>query len=110
MAKWKEGDRVRVIAREVTEEDRKSNRYYEHLAGLVGDVEYLYEGDVIGVKIDPATLSDVTKAVHKEASQRMREKFLSSIGEEQRKTLTAEELNFKVNYSVLVNAADLEKA
>ena len=53
MAKWKAGDRVRVVSRPVTEDDRKSNQYFEHMAGLVGMVEYLYEGKMVSVKIDP---------------------------------------------------------
>ena len=40
-----EGDRVRVVTRSVTADDRKANRYYTHMAGLVGKVENAYEGE-----------------------------------------------------------------
>lgn len=110
MAKWKEGDRVKVVARPVTEDDRKTNRYYEHMAGLVGTVQYLYAENLVSVMIDPAALPKVSADVHKEATSRMRQKFVGSVGEEVKKTLSPEELNFGVNFSVLVDSKDLEKA
>lgn len=110
MSKWKEGDRVRVISRPVTEDDRKTNRYYEHMAGLVGTVQYLYAENLVSVMIDPQELPKVSAAVHTEATSRMRQKFVGSVGEEVKKTLSSEELNFNVNFSVLVDAKDLEKA
>lgn len=105
MSKWKEGDRVRVIGRAVTEDDRKANVYYSHMAGLTGTVEFLYEGAMIGVKVDPTTISGESASVHREATERMRAK----INEEQRKSLEPEEINFPVNFSLLVRAADIEK-
>ena len=42
MSTWKEGDRVRIKTRPVTEEDRKTNRYFDHMAGLVGTVQNIY--------------------------------------------------------------------
>ena len=110
MANWKEGDRVRILKRTVTEEDRKKHRYYEHMVGLVGTVENVYGKDEIAVKIDQDSLSDVTRAVHKEATKRMRTKFLENVSEEQKKQLTTEELNFDANYVLLVQSSDLEKA
>jgi hypothetical protein len=109
MPKWKEGDRVRVVVRKVTEEDRKKNRYFDHMAGLVGSVQNVYSDTEIAVKIDTETLSDVTADVHKTATQRMRDKFVNSISEEQKKSLTKEELEFGAHYVLLVQAADLEK-
>jgi hypothetical protein len=109
MTTWKEGDRVRVISREVTEEDRKTNRYYEHMAGLVGVVQNVYNDTEIAVKIDPEFMTKVTGDVQREATNRMREKFASNISEEQKKQLSKEELEFEAHYVQLVQGQDLEK-
>ena len=110
MPNWKEGDKVRVVTRPVTDEDREGNRYYEHMAGLVGLVQNTYSKDEIAVKIDLDGLSKITTEVHKESSKRMRDKFAGSVSEEQRKQLTAEELNFTPHYVLLCRSEDLEKA
>jgi hypothetical protein len=110
MAKWKEGDRVRVVKRAVTEDDRKKNKYFEHMAGLVGTVQNVYSADEISIKVDPESLGKVTEDVHKQATQRMRDKFLNAISEEQKKQLTKEELDFDAHYVLLVQSNDLEKA
>ncbi len=108
MAKLAEGDKVRIITRAVTEEDRKSNRYFDHMAGLTGTVQNVYGPEEVAVMIDLNSLSPVSRDVHKVANERMREKFLSSISEEQKKILTDEELNFMAHYMLLVRQADLE--
>ena len=110
MPTWKEGDRVRVVTRAVTEDDRKSSRYYEHMAGLIGTVQNVYSDAEIAIKVDPSCLNKVTGAVQKEATQRMREKFLSNVSEEQKKQLSKEELEFDAHYVQLVQSKDLEKA
>ena len=109
MASWKEGDRVRVLNRKVTDEDRKKGRYFEHMAGLTGTIENIYSKEEIAVKIDIDSLSPVTQKVHKEATKRMRQKFAENVSEEQKKQLTAEELNFDANYVLLLQGSDLEK-
>lgn len=107
--KVKEGDRVKIVTREVTEEDRKSGAYFDHMAGLSGTVQNVYPFDQIAVKIEKSNLANIPADVHKVAVQRMRDKFLSSISEEQKKNLTAEEINFDAHYMLLVKGADLEK-
>lgn len=110
MANWKEGDRVRVVERTVTAEDRQGNRYFEHMAGLVGTVQNIYGNDEIAIKIVPESVTKVTAGVHEASTKRLRDKFASSVGEEQRKLLTTEELNFDTHYVLLVRGADLEKS
>lgn len=110
MAKWKQGDRVKVVSRTVTEEDRKNNTYFEHMAGLIGKVEYLYDHGLVSVKVEPASLSKVSTEVHKEASIRMRGRLNEAVSEEGRKMLTSDELNFPVNFNILVSGDDLESA
>jgi len=109
MAKWKEGDSVRVISREVTEEDRKKNRYFEHRAGLSGIIENVYSDAEIAVRVDTTSMSKITLDVHTTATQRMKDKFLDGLPQEQRRNLTEAELDFKAQYVLLVQATDLEK-
>lgn len=110
MPNWKEGDRVRVVTRPVTDADRDTHSYYEHMAGLVGVVQNTYTKEEIAVKVDPDSLTKITASVHKESTKRMREKFLNSVSEEQKKQLTSEELNFDAHYVLLCRSDDLEKA
>lgn len=105
---WKEGDRVRVIDRPVTEEDRKKSRYFDHMARLTGTIQTIYNSEEIAVRVDAEAMSKITAEVHGNAVSRMREKFVGSVSEEQRKQLTPEELNFGAHYVLLVRAADLE--
>jgi ribosomal protein L21E len=110
MTNWREGDRVKIVTRPVTEDDRKANRYFDHMGGLVGTVQNVYAPDQVAIKVDPQTLTKVSANVHKMATERMREKFLANVSDEQRKQLTSEELNFDANFVLLVRGEDLEKA
>jgi len=110
MAQWKEGDLVQVISREVTEEDRKKNRYFEHMAGLKGTVQNVYNDAEIAVRVDPTSMSKVTHDVHTRSTQRMKDKFLDGLPQEQRRNLTEGELDFKAQYVVLVQSTDLVQA
>jgi hypothetical protein len=103
------GDKVKVVTREVTAEDRKSQRYYGHMAGLSGVVQAVFGEDEIAVKIDPEAMTGAVKEVHQNATVRMRERFLSGANEETKSTLTPEEINFPANYVLLVRSSDLEK-
>ncbi len=107
---FKSGDRVRVVSREVTADDRKSNRYFEHMAGLVGVIESVYGDDEVAVKVDPEVLTNPAKAVHAEATQRMRDRFISQVSEEARSQLTKEEIEFPANFVILARMVDLEAA
>ena len=101
---------MRVVSRPATPVDRKTGRYFEHMAGLIGTVQAVYSPEEVALKVDPDRLCEVTADVHAKAVQRMRDKFLSSIGEEQRKTLTKEELAFNAHFVLLVREQDLEPA
>lgn len=109
MPQFKEGDRVRVVDRPATESDRLAGIFYNHMAGLTGVVQNVYGKEEIAVKVDREALSKISADVHKESVRRMREKFQANISEEQKKQLTAQELNFDAHYMVLVREADLEK-
>jgi hypothetical protein len=109
MAKVKEGDRVRVVDRPVTEQDRKANIYFDHMKGLTGTVANVYGPDEVAVKVDLESLQRVSREVHDMATVRMREKFLANAPEEARKSLTKEELEFVPHSVILVRQDDLEK-
>ena len=107
--KLREGDRVRIISRDVTEEDKKTNRYYKHMAGLTGSVQNIYGETEIAVNIDSESLSKISRDVHKEATLRMRAKLNDALSEVQRKELTKEELEFDTHFMLLCHSNDLEK-
>ncbi len=107
---FKEGDRIRIKSRAVTEDDRKTNRYFEHMGGLTGTVQNVYANNEHAVRIDDSSLSKKTQSVHKEATQRMRAKLLDGLSEVQKKELTKEELEFDVHFMLLVHGEDMEKA
>lgn len=110
MLHWKEGDTVRVISRQVTDEDRKKNRYFEHMAGLSGIIENVYSDAEVAVRVNPDSMSKITREVHVTATQRMKDRFLEGLPQEQKRNLTEAELDFKAQYVVLVQSTDLEKA
>ena len=110
MPKWKEGDAVRVVTRPVTEDDRKTNRYFQHMAGLTGKVTNVYSDNRFAIQVDIDSVGTVVRDVHTVATTRMRDKFAASASEEQKKALTKEEMEFTPNYVLLVEEADLEKA
>jgi len=80
------------------------------MAGLVGAVQSVYSDDEISVRVEPASMTPVTAEVHREATMRMRNRFQSETSEEQKKSLTKEEMEFDANYVVIVQASDLEAA
>lgn len=108
MKDFREGQKVKIVTRPVTEDDRKANRYYEHMAGLTGTITSVFAVDQIAVSIDRDALTSVSKSVHKTSVDRMREKVANSVSEEQRKLLTTEELKFEANFMLLVRSEDLE--
>lgn len=109
MPKWKPGDRVRIVERKVTQEDRTEQTYYDHLARLTGTVQNTYSNGEVAVVIDPDSFSGLMSDVHKTAIKRMRTKFIDSLSEEQKGKLTKEEKQFNANFVVLVRDKDLEK-
>jgi hypothetical protein len=52
----------------------------------------------------------VTKRVHGDAEARLRRTFAERTGEEAKKGLTTEELNFPMNFVILARTVDLVKA
>ena len=109
MSQWKAGQKARVVTRRVTAEDRTKSRYFEHMAGAAGEVQTVYGDGTVALQVEPSSLGETPRGVHRAATLKMREKFANGISEEQRKALTKEELEFDTHYVLLVRAEDLEK-
>ena len=108
MAKFNEGDVVQVVSREATPADAKNQTYYPYFAGLTGTVDKVYDSEVC-VKVDPEALpADVLKR-HTEIQESIKRKWLNGLSGEARNRLTPEEKQFKLSYTILVQATDLEK-
>ena len=107
---FKIGDRVKVIERDVTAEDRKANRYYTHMIGLTGSIQAIYSEDQVSILVENDSMPPVTKRVHGDAEARLRRTFAERTGEEAKKGLTTEELNFPMNFVILARTVDLVKA
>jgi len=107
MAKVKEGDRVRVVNRELTDQDRKVYGFFEHMRGMTGTVENVYTTNEVAVKVDLDSLPKIPSDVHKEGTKKMRERL--ELSEEAKKLLTKEELEFVPHFMLLMRDVDVEK-
>lgn len=108
MAALKEGDRVVIKKRDLSEEDR-ARGLFEHMLGLTGEIANVYADNTLAVMIDRDVLDKTSSAVHAEAERRMRDRFKEAISEEQYKMLSADEKKFQANYVHLVMDIDVEK-
>ena len=107
--KFKEGDYVKIVAREVTAADAKSGLYYQHFSGLTGTVDRIY-GDEICISVDPASLPEGILRRHTAIQESIRRKWLDNLSGEARHRLTPEERQFNLAYTILVQSSDLGKA
>ncbi len=105
----KEGDKVRIVTRDVTADDKKNSVYYSHMAGLTGKVENIFSPTEIAVNIDRDALKDEARKVHFEAEKRMWSKFWNDQSEASKAMFEDDEKIFKANYVLLVREQDLEK-
>ncbi|HEY3265500.1 MAG TPA: hypothetical protein VGM37_01130 [Armatimonadota bacterium] len=108
MPTFKQGDRVRVIARPQSANDIKENAYFPHMGGVEGTVVKVYSPEEITVSVDRETLPEQNAARHTEIEKRLQERWMDSISQEARANLSDAEKQFKLNYSVIVPANDLE--
>ena len=108
MPKFNEGDVVQVISREATPADAKNQTYYPHFAGLSGTVDKVHDNE-ISVKVDEEALPEDVRKRHTDIQESIKRKWLNGLSGEARNRLTPEEKQFKLAYTVLVQAADLEK-
>jgi ribosomal protein L21E len=110
MAVFKEGDRVRIVARDQTEEDIKSQMYYTHYSNLTGTVLKVYNKAEVSIEVEGESLTKDIRKRHDDVRDQMKTKWLDGLSEEGRTKLTEREKDFMLRYVVLVSMEDLEKA
>jgi ribosomal protein L21E len=108
MARFKEGDKVRVKARHASEQEVLEGRYAPFMAGATGTVLKIYDPNQIAVNLDIASLPEEVRQRHAEQQEAMHQRWLDSLSEEARNRLTDQEKAFHLNYVVLLAESDLE--
>jgi ribosomal protein L21E len=105
---FKEGDRVVINTREITEDDVKSGLYYAHYRGLTGVVQKVYDTvEEMVITVDDGSLSDSVRTRHYEVRDAMKQKWLDGLSEEAKGRLSEAERDFRLRYSVLVAISDV---
>ncbi|GBC92085.1 hypothetical protein HRbin15_00548 [bacterium HR15] len=108
MPKFKEGDRVRVKARQASDKEALEGHYAPFLAGTTGTILKIYDPKQIAVKLDIDSLPEEVRQRHAEQQEAMYRRWFDSLSEEARNRLTDEEKAFRLNYVVLLTESDLE--
>ena len=109
MAKLQDGDRVRIVTREVADDDMKSGLYYAHYAGMTGLIQKYYNANEISVEVEMESLTKDIRKRHDDVRDQMKTKWLDGLSEEGRGKLTEREKDFNLRYVILVAEKDLEK-
>ena len=109
MPELTEGDRVRIIAREPSDEDTKSGLYYKHFAGMTGSIQKVYSKTEVAVDIEHDSLTKDIRKRHEDVREQMKTKWLDGLSEEGKSRLTEREKDFHLRYVILVGMHDLEK-
>lgn len=107
--RFKEGDYVRVVVREMTPADVKEGLFYPYFCGLAGTVDRVYDEEVC-LKVDPESLPEDVLKRHISIQDSIKRKWLNNLSAEARNRLTPEEKQFELSYTILVRSSDLEKA
>src|SRR5258706_6482866 len=110
MPTFTDGDRVRVITREQSDEDAKAQTYFPLYGGLTGTIQKAYSKTEVAVEIDPESLTKDVRKRHEDVRDQMKTKWLEGLSEEGRSKLTEREKDFNLRYVILVNMSDLEQA
>jgi ribosomal protein L21E len=107
MAAFKAGDRVRIVTRDVTPEDVKSQLYFAYFGGLTGTVDRTYD-DTVCVDVDLQSLTDEMRDRHLSMQEAERQRWISNLSDEVRNRLSAEQKQLRMSYRILVSKKDLE--
>ncbi len=111
MARFKRGDQVVIVDREVTLADRKSGLYYPHFAGLHGVVDQIYEEEgEICVEVDMESLPVDFVRRHQGIQEHVRKEWLQRLSEAERRSLPEEQKQLKLKYTVMVSPDDVAPA
>jgi len=105
-----EGKRVRVADRDVTAADIKSQMFYEHYRGLVGNVRKIYADNTASVIVEAEDLTSGQASAHKDITDWVRNRELEKLSDEAKNKLTAGDKKFSVPYAILVSLNDLTPA
>lgn len=108
MASFKNGDRVRVITRDIKPEDEKNGLYYSYFGGLTGSVDCIYDDGSVCVDIDLDSLSEAARDRHLAMQEAEKKKWLEALSGEARGRLTAEQKQLKLSYKILTSVNDIE--
>jgi len=106
LTKFKIGDSVQIATREQTSEDIRLARYYNYFGGLVGTIMKLY-GQEAAIQIDTDSLEPDFRERHQASEKRMHERWLNNLSEEAKTRLTPEEMDFHLDYTLLVSMDDI---
>ena len=106
--RFKEGDQVKIIDREITPSDAKNGTFYAYFRGLAGVVDRMYDKEIC-VRVDPETLPEDVLKRHLDVQESIKRKWLNGLSGEARNRLTAENKKFELAYTILVQSTDLEK-
>lgn len=107
MAAFKAGDKVLVVAREVTPEDEKSGLYYSYFGGLTGTIDRIYDDGLVCVNVDLESLSMEARDRHLAMQEAEKKKWLEGLSGEARNRLTPEQKQLKLSYKILTSSKDL---
>ena len=105
-----EGKRVRVADRDVTAADIKSQMFYEHYRGLVGNVRKIYADNTASVVVEAEDLTSGQASAHKDITDWVRNRELEKLSDEAKNKLAAGDKKFSVPYAILVSLNDLSPA
>jgi hypothetical protein len=108
MASFKNGDRVRVITRDIKPEDEKNGLYYSYFGGLTGSVDCVYDDGSVCVDVDLDSLSEAARDRHLAMQEAEKTKWLEGLSGEARGRLTAEQKQLKLSYKILTSVNDIE--
>lgn len=104
---FKPGDRVRVVDRPATAQERKERKFFDHFRNLRGTVQRVYEDGEVCLEVDRGSLPEPIRRRQEAVEAGMRERWLNGLSEEARRRLTEEEKRFSLRYSIIVSASDL---
>lgn len=108
MAAFKAGDKVQILAREVTAEDEKSGLYYAYFGGLTGTIDRIYDDGSVCVNVDLESLSTAARDRHLAMQEAERKKWLEGLSGEARNRLSPEQKQLKLSYKILTLAKDVQ--
>lgn len=105
-SRFKEGDRVTIVARDASATDTKSGLYFPHFANLRGKILKSY-GEEASVLVDRESLPGDVRVRHEQVEVAERTKYLDRLSEEARNRLGQKEKEFGLTYAILVSQNDL---